>query len=156
MKIFNNRLIDEQRYKDELARIRLKNKSLMRKQALRKEREKYRTPIVMPSTTKLILIYLFVMLNVVLIYGLIAMWHFSDLTHLGVIITDILSQVIAFIVYAAKSTKENTIGGITYQKAMRQYNNLDTFSRNIIKTEDTVKEVPDINISGEENQDAEE
>lgn len=136
MKIFSNRFMTEQRYKEELDRIELENESLMRKQALKEARRTYRTPIVLPSTTKLILIYLFIMLNAVLVYALVAMWHFGDLTQLGVIITDIVSQVVAFIVYAAKSTKENTVGGITYQKAILQCNNTE--------------ETPDINISGEE------
>lgn len=69
-------------------------------------------------THKLITFYLFVLLNVILIYALIAMWYFGDLTHLGVVVTDIAAQVITFFIYSHHSTAQNTVGGIVYDKAM--------------------------------------
>lgn len=69
-------------------------------------------------THKLITFYLFLLLNVILIYALIAMWYFSDLTHLGVVVTDIAAQVITFFIYSHHSTAQNTVGGIVYDKAM--------------------------------------
>lgn len=69
-------------------------------------------------THKLITAYLFILLNVILIYAMIAMWNFADLTHLGVIITDIVAQILTFFIYSRHSTAQNTVGGIVYDTAM--------------------------------------
>lgn len=71
-------------------------------------------------THKLITGYLFIILNIVLIYALVSMWHFADLTHLGVIVTDIAGQVITFLIYSRHSTAQNTSGGIVFETAMEQ------------------------------------
>ena len=43
-----------------------------------------------------------------------------DLTPLVTLITTVVGEVIAFAVYAAKSVKENTAGGIVYETAMKE------------------------------------
>lgn len=114
--------ITQSKFENELAKIRVRNKSYERKKLLKAEKNKYRNKIKLPSTTKLVMTYLFILLNTVLIYAMIAMWHFSDLSYLGVLITDIAAQLITFFIYTVKSTKENTVGGITYDLAMKQSN----------------------------------
>lgn len=117
------RNMSEKRYQQKLEKIRKENESIQRIQQLKDERKKYRTSITdRISTTKLVMVYLFVLLNVILIFAMVAMWHFADLSYLGVLITDIAAQIITFIIYAMKSTKENTVGGITYDLAMKQSN----------------------------------
>lgn len=114
------RNMSEKRYQQKLEKIRKENESIQRIQQLKDERKKYRTSITdRISTTKLVMVYLFVLLNVILIFAMVAMWHFADLSYLGVLITDIAAQIITFIIYAMKSTKENTVGGITYDLAMK-------------------------------------
>ena len=56
--------------------------------------------------TKIITWYLFILLNVVLIYSMVVMYLFRDLSYLGVLITDIAAQVITFLIYTCKSFKE--------------------------------------------------
>ena len=114
--------ITQSKFENELAKIRVRNKSYERKKLLKAEKNKYRNKIKLPSTTKLVMTYLFILLNTVLIYAMIAMWHFSDLSYLGVLISDIAAQLITFFIYTVKSTKENTVGGITYDLAMKQSN----------------------------------
>lgn len=114
--------ITQSKFENELAKIRVRNKSYERKKLLKAEKNKYRNKIKLPSTTKLVMTYLFILLNTVLIYAMVAMWHFSDLSYLGVLITDIAAQLITFFIYTVKSTKENTVGGITYDLAMKQSN----------------------------------
>ena len=75
-------------------------------------------------THKLITGYLFVLLNVILIYAMVAMWNFADLTHLGVIITDIVAQILTFFIYSRHSTAQNTVGGIVYDTAMFEMKNM--------------------------------
>lgn len=114
--------ITQSKFENELAKIKARNKSYERKKLLKDEKNKYRNKIKLPSTTKLVMMYLFILLNTVLIYAMVAMWHFSDLSYLGVLITDIVAQLITFFIYTVKSTKENTVGGITYDLAMKQSN----------------------------------
>ena len=68
-----------------------------------------------------IAIYLFIILNVILVYSMISMWNFADLSCLGVLITDIAGQVITYYIYAKKATAQNTKGGITYDMAMLEH-----------------------------------
>ena len=73
-------------------------------------------------THKLVTFYLFVILNVVLIYSLVAMWHFADLTHLGLLITDIVGQLVTFMIYSHHSTAQNSKDGINYLALQNKLN----------------------------------
>ena len=55
------------------------------------------------TTTKLLSFYLFAIFNVVLLYALIAMWHFEDLSYLGVVISDIVGQILVFGIYCIRA-----------------------------------------------------
>ena len=55
------------------------------------------------TTTKLLSFYLFAIFNVILLYALIAMWHFGDLSYLGVIISDIVGQILVFGIYCIRA-----------------------------------------------------
>lgn len=120
------RYMSEKEYEHELKRIKAKNISRQRKQKLKEEKNKYKSKIKLPSTSKLMATYLFIILNVVLTFAMIAMWHFSDLSYLGVLITDVAAQVLTYLIYARKSMIENCAGGITYDMAMKSMN--DSFS----------------------------
>ena len=110
--------MSEKEFREEMRKARLKNESIARKQELQKVKNTYK-PNKKHSTTKLIAVYLFILLNIVLGFSMYMMYHLSDLTYLGVLITDIAAQVITFLIYVVKSTKENTQGGITYETAIR-------------------------------------
>ena len=110
--------MSEKEFRKEMRKARLKNESLARKQELLKVKNEYKKD-KKHSTTKLIAVDLFVLLNIVLGFSMYMMYHLSDLTYLGVLITDIAAQVITFLIYVVKSTKENTRGGITYETAIR-------------------------------------
>lgn len=58
------------------------------------------------TTTKFIVFYLFVIFNVILIYSMVAMWKFMDLSYLGILLTDIASQIVVFLIYSIKAFKE--------------------------------------------------
>ena len=121
-------------YEEKLKRIRYKNKQKEMKARLEKEENKYKKKFKWPSTTKLIATYLFVIFNVVLVFVMYAMWHFADLSYLGVLITDIAAQVLVFLIYSIKSAKENiSTQGFVYEARMKelnqQYSN-DTISSN--------------------------
>lgn len=119
--------ISQKEYEKKLKNIQKKNKTLKYKQKLDKEKYKYKNKLKLPSTSKLMVVYLFILLNIIVVYSMIAMWKFEDLSYLSVLITDIAAQIVTFITYTIKSTKENTAGGIIFETAMRQelYNNGD-------------------------------
>ena len=115
--------LNDKEFQAKLKRIQKDNAYKEKNKLLREEREKGNKKIKLPSTTKLIAVYLFAMLNTVLIYAMVVMFLFRDLTYLGVLITDIAAQILTFVVYSAKSAKENSRNGITYELAMMEKQN---------------------------------
>ena len=113
--------LNEKEYAYELKKIRIENLYKRRNQRLKEEKKRYGKKIELPSTSKLMAVYLFIILNIVLIYAMVTMYLFRDLSYLGVLITDIASQIITYLIYMKKATKENIVGGITYDMAMKQY-----------------------------------
>ena len=113
------RYMSKTEYESRMKRARAKSITVWRKQELKKEINKYKIKPKLPTWSKMLAVYLFAILNVVLCYAMIAMWHFSDLSYLGVLITDIAGQVLIYFIYAKKSIVENTVGGITYDMAMK-------------------------------------
>ena len=117
------RYMSEKEYEHELKRIKAKNVSRQRKKKIKEEKDKYKSKIKLPSTSKLMATYLFVVLNIVLAFAMISMWHFADLSYLGVLITDVAAQVLTFFIYTRKAVIENSSGGITYDIAMKSIEN---------------------------------
>ena len=90
------------KYYRKLRKIKERNKQAQRINELKQERAKYETP-KKKETSKMIAIYLFLLLNVIVAYALVAMWHFSDLSYLGVLISDIAAQVLVYAIYCLKA-----------------------------------------------------
>lgn len=102
----NNELREELEYKVKLRKIEKKGEQILRKRELKEKRDSYKKPKKKIQMTKIITWYLFILLNVVLIYSMVVMYLFRDLSYLGVLITDIAAQVITFLIYTCKSFKE--------------------------------------------------
>lgn len=117
------RYLSEKEYQEKLKKIQRENATKKRLHSLEQEKDKYKRKIKLPPTSKLMAVYLFVVLNVVLIYAMVTMWCFRDLTYLGVLITDVAAQVLTYFIYAKKSAMENTKNGIVYEAAMSQLQN---------------------------------
>jgi len=130
-------LISEQEFNRRLTELQLINESKERELQLKKEENKYKRIPKLPSTSKLMAVYCFILFNVIAIYAMVAMWHFQDLQYLGVLIADIAGQVMTYGLYANKSKAENTTGGIIYETAMHK---LHQDIENVKDTEDTEEE----------------
>ena len=113
--------LSQREYERKLNEVQRENESIDRYNKLKEEKRKVSIDIKKPTTDKLIAIYLFIILNVILVYSMISMWNFADLSCLGVLITDIAGQVITYYIYAKKATAQNTKGGITYDMAMLEH-----------------------------------
>lgn len=119
--------LKELKFKCKMHSIERKGEEKLRKRELKAKRDSYKKPRKKIPTSKLIAIYLFCILNIVLAFSMVSMWTFHDLSYLGVLISDVIAQVITYMIYMVKSTKENTSGGITYEMAMTELNNGNVF-----------------------------
>ena len=98
--------LSEKDFQQKMQKIKLNNFSKERKAKLKAEKHKYTGRLGDKiETSKALAIYLFILLNVVLIYSLVAMWHFGDLSYLGVLITDVAAQIITYAIYCMKAFK---------------------------------------------------
>ena len=98
--------MSKEEFESRMKKIQLRNETKELKEKLKAEKNKYRRKIGQKSnneTSKLIAVYLFIVFNVILIYSLVAMWAFEDLSYLGVLITDIAAQVLLFGIYCLKA-----------------------------------------------------
>lgn len=93
--------LTEREFRRQLAKIKKENVQKERSLILERERNKYGSEKI--ETSKLIAIYLFVLLNAIVIYAMIAMWQFADFSYLGVLISDIAAQVLIYAIYCMKA-----------------------------------------------------
>lgn len=92
----------KQEFEKELSRLKKLNTQKEYEYKLKNEKYKYRRKL---ETSKLLAIYLFAVLNAIVIFAMVAMWHFKDLTYLGVLITDIAAQILIYGIYCLKAYK---------------------------------------------------
>lgn len=101
-----------------LRRIEIQGQRKLLEEELKKKKEEYwpqRKPL---SASKVALAYIFLSCTAVQLYSMAAMWHFADLSALYSLIGATVGEAISYCAYAAKSTKENTEGGIVHDMAM--------------------------------------
>lgn len=92
----------KQEFDKEMSRLKKLNTQKEYQNKLKAEKYKYRRKL---ETSKLLAIYLFAVLNGIVIFAMVAMWHFKDLTYLGVLITDIAAQILIYGIYCLKAYK---------------------------------------------------
>ena len=86
--------LTKEEYQAKLEKIKESNTQKKYRKALREEKI---------ETSKLIAIYLFALLNAVIVYSMVAMWKFVDFSYLGVLISDIAAQVLIYAIYCLKA-----------------------------------------------------
>ena len=94
----------EKKYRQELEKAKRRNVVKEYKQEIRKEKMKYRV-VHHIETSKLFAGYLFALMNFIIVYAMVAMWKFADLSYLGVLITDIAAQILVYAIYCLKAYK---------------------------------------------------
>lgn len=75
--------------------------------------------------SKKIVIFACIMYTEAVIFGQVAMWHFGNIDSLSDMWINIVPPIIAIIAYYIKAAKENCKGGITYEKAMKEEEDID-------------------------------
>ena len=97
-----HRYMTDKQYQAKMLQVKRNNVSKQRKLSIKKEKAKYSSKI---ETSKLLAIYLLGLMNLIIIYALVAMWHFGDLSYLGVLVTDIAAQILTYAIYCVKAFK---------------------------------------------------
>lgn len=104
---------------------------LERKYELKQEKREFKKQFLPKiSTSKLLIFFLFINCTIIELFtGFVTLKSLDlttltmanpDFTPLVALIGAVVSEVVGYAVYALKSAKENTAGGITYEAAMRQ------------------------------------
>lgn len=104
---------------------------LERKYKLKQEKREFKKQFLPKiSTSKLLILFLFINCTIIEFFtGFVTLKSLDlttltmanpDFTPLVALIGAVVSEVVGYAVYALKSAKENTAGGITYETAMRQ------------------------------------
>ena len=94
--------LSEREFQREMNKIKRENAQKEKRLLLKAEKEKYEQPKKF-ETSKLIAVYLFGLLNAIIVYAMIAMWRFGDFSYLGVLISDIAAQVLIYAIYCMKA-----------------------------------------------------
>ena len=105
--------------------------ALERKYKLKQEKREFKKQFLPKiSTSKLLIFFLFINCTIIELFtGFVTLKSLDlttltmanpDFTPLVALIGAVVSEVVGYAVYALKSAKENTAGGITYETAMRQ------------------------------------
>ena len=104
---------------------------LERKYKLKQEKREFKKQFLPKiSTSKLLILFLFINCTIIELFtGFVTLKSLDlttltmanpDFTPLVALIGAVVSEVVGYAVYALKSAKEPTAGGITYEEAMRQ------------------------------------
>lgn len=104
---------------------------LERKYKLKQEKREFKKQFLPKiSTSKLLILFLFINCTIIELFtGFVTLKSLDlttltmanpDFTPLVALIGAVVSEVVGYAVYALKSAKENTAGGITYEAAMRK------------------------------------
>lgn len=105
-------------YDSKLAKLQRKNENIERRRRLREERMKYWPKFVLPSTSKIVLIVAALLCVEILIFCQWMIVKTGDTNSLYAMVGVIMSLASIVLGYFVKSTKQNTVGGITYETAM--------------------------------------
>lgn len=129
--------LSKEEYQIKLEQIRKKNAQNEYRRKLRKEKLKiYHFPKI--ETSKVLAIYLFTLLNVVIVYAMVAMWRFADFTYLGVLISDIAAQVLIYAIYCLKAyhgKKQEEVLKLEKNKLLRMLDG-ESFLKDSLETEE--------------------
>lgn len=101
---------------------------LLRRRQIRREKRELRFPFLKVTTTKLLMWFLFANCTAIEIFAMVVTLlgvrnasltgASPDLSPLNSLISSVVCEVVGFALYALKSLRENTKGGIVYETAL--------------------------------------
>lgn len=111
-------------FDSKLAKAKRRNETIEYKRRLREERMKYWPKFILPSTSKIVLIVAAILCVEILFFCQWMIVKTGDTNALYAMVGVITALSSIVIGYFVKSTKQNTAGGITYETAMAQLQQL--------------------------------
>lgn len=112
-------------YDSKLAKLQKRNENIERRRRLREERMKYWPKFILPSTSKIVLIVAALLCVEILFFCQWMIVKTGDTNCLYAMVGVIMSLASIVLGYFVKSTKQNTVGGITYETAMANMKQID-------------------------------
>lgn len=103
-----------------MAKVQRRNAGIEYRRRLREERMKYWPKFVLPSTSKIVLIVAAILCVEILFFCQWMIVRTGDTNALYAMVGVITALASIVIGYFVKSTKQNTVGGITYETTMAQ------------------------------------
>ena len=121
--------ISEKEYNERLKEIKENNQSKERKRKLKEEKNKYKNKFKIkfkpPSTSKLILLGVFLLCLEIIIFSEYAMIVLGDTSAMYTLIGIPVTLIPTILSYYNKSKAENTQGGIVYEASMKSQQHND-------------------------------
>lgn len=105
-------------FDSKLVKAKRRNETIEYKRRLREERMKYWPKFVLPSTSKIVLIVAAILCVEILFFCQYMIVRTGDTNALYAMVGTIATLASVILGYFVKSTKQNTVGGITYETAM--------------------------------------
>lgn len=127
--------MSKEEYDARMAAIKAKNANKERKNKLKEEKRKYRTKFKLPSTSKLILLGVMLLCLEIVIFCEYTMLALQDVSAMYVLIGIPAALVPIVWGYYSKSKAENTAGGIIYETAMKEKEQLSECIEDVIEEE---------------------
>lgn len=119
-------VMTKRQFDSKLAKAKRRNGSLEYRRKLREERMKYWPKFVLPSTSKIVLGVASVLCLETLVFCQYMIIVTGDTNALYAMVGALFTFMGIVIGYYVKSTKQNSVGGITYETAMAQLNRQQT------------------------------
>lgn len=119
--------LSEQEFDTQMEKIKKKNESIERKRKLKEEKNKYGFKLKLPSTSKLIVLAVFLMCIEILIYTQYAVIVTGDTSALITLLGIPVTLVPTLFSYYSKAKAENTASGIVYEKTMYELTQQNAF-----------------------------
>lgn len=116
------RYMTREEFENQLKNIRRLNLHKARKQKLKEEKNKLRSRIKMPNTSKLVLLGVFLMCIEIMAFSQYAMIVLGDASALYALIGVPAALIPTCLGYFDKAKAENTVGGIKYETAINEQN----------------------------------
>lgn len=109
-------------YEQKLKKLQYKNLLKLRKRKLRQEKYKMWPKIKLPSTSKLVLLGVFLMCIEIMIFAQYAMIVLGDTSAMYALIGVPAALIPVCLGYFSKAKAENTVGGIKFETAINNQN----------------------------------
>lgn len=112
--------MNDKKFEQEINKAIEHAKHVKQRKELSELRHSNDTPKEKLSFSKIAFIFMITNCVIIEIYSLFTMFFFEDLSSLPALIAAVVGECITLCGYYIKSGKENTVGGIVYESAMKK------------------------------------